>query len=368
MIGRAALLALTLAACSGRSHAPVPTRTAAPLPVDAGVDAAPPIDAPPPPPPQWLRGSTHVHAAPSGDSQADPARVVRWYREHGYDFIVLTDHNRVTVLDPAIGGRVAGDDGSVLVIAGTELTFNPGACEQPAPPPGGKCRIHVNVLGATARPDGRLEWADRTTRDRRAMYRAAAATTASLGGVAQLNHPQWHWGLSAELLTGLAADGFALVEVANAQFTAWNDGDAEHPSIEALWDVALGAGARLWAVASDDAHAYDGVGRYPPGGGWVMVDAPRDADAIIAALAAGRFYASTGVALTRAGVLGDALVVELAGPPAGHTITFIVDGQVAAEHADVAVARFPLPPPPSYVRAVVRRSDGARAWIQPARR
>ena len=48
--------------------------------------------------------------------------------------------------------------------------------------------------------------------------------------------------------------------------------------------AALGAGATLWGVASDDAHAYDGVGRYPAGGAWVMVDAPRDADAIIAAL------------------------------------------------------------------------------------
>ena len=85
----------------------------------------------------------------------------------------------------------------------------------------------------------------------------------------------------------------ALVEIGNSQFARWNAGDAEHPSMVALWDAALATGATLWGVASDDAHSYDGVGKYPAGGAWVMVDAPRDADAIIAALAAGRFYATS---------------------------------------------------------------------------
>jgi hypothetical protein len=61
------------------------------------------------------------------------------------------------------------------VIAGSELTYNPGACAEPAPPPGGKCRVHVNALGVTARPAGKLEWADRAATTRRAMYAAALA-------------------------------------------------------------------------------------------------------------------------------------------------------------------------------------------------
>jgi hypothetical protein len=372
-VTRALALALVLvAACAGPARDPDSARRSAPL-VDAGPaapDAAPAV-ALVPPPPRWLRGSTHVHAAPSGDSSTAPAAVAAWYVDHGYDFIVLTDHNRVTIPGADPGGRVAADDGRLLVIAGSELTYNPGACAEPAPPPDGKCRVHVNALGVTARPAGKLEWADRAATTRRAMYAAAIARTAALGGVPQLNHPQWHWGLTAPLLTALAGDGVALVEIANAQFARWNAGDAEHPSMEALWDAALGAGATLWGVASDDAHAYDGVGRYPAGGAWVMVDAPRDADAIIAALAAGRFYASTGVALARAGVIGEALVVELADAPAvdpaAHTIEFIVDGRVVAtSHA--AAARHPIPPAPGYVRAVVTRADGAKAWVQPARR
>lgn len=358
---RPALLALALVACAGPARDP--RRSRPPVAVDAGVEA-PPIDAPPPP--HWLRGSTHVHAAPSGDSSTDPAAVMAWYRRHGYDFIVLTDHNRVTIPGVDPGGRGAADDG-LLVIAGTELTYNPGACSEPEPPPGGKCRIHVNVLGVTARPEGKLEWADRAARDRRAMYRAALTEAARLDGLPQLNHPQWHWGMTAALLADLAGDGFALVEIANVQFGAWNAGDGDHPSMEAIWDGALGAGARIWGVASDDAHAYDGVGRYPAGGAWVVVDAARDPQAIVAALAAGRFYASTGVTLARAGVVGDQLEVAIDGDAAGHTIQFIVDGRVVATARD-ATAHYPIPPAPSYVRAVVTRADGARAWVQPARR
>lgn len=340
-------------------------------PPDAAVDAG--LDAPPPTPPTWLRGSTHVHARPSGDAIAPPEAVMAWYRAHGYDFIVLTDHNRVTVIEPQFapaGGRTAAApaDGP-LVLTGVELTYNPGACTEPAPPPDGKCRIHVNGLGMTARPEGRIEWADRTHRDRLSSYRAGLRYVQAGGGLVQLNHPQWHWGMSPELLTTLAADGAALVEIANVAFTRWNGGDHDHASVEHLWDHALRAGASLWAVASDDAHSYDDpAGRYPAGGGWVEVDAPRDADAIIAALAAGRFYASTGVALTWAGRVGDELWIEAAADEPGPlTIEVLVDGEVMTTSHERRVV-YPLPAAPSYARARVTRADGARAWVQPARR
>lgn len=363
LIGAAAA---ALVACRGHHHPSSP----APEPPDAGVDAAP-VDAPPPPrtPPHWLKGSTHVHAAPSGDSSTDPAAVMAWYRAHGYDFIVLTDHNRVTVPGADPGGRAAATpDGGPLVIAGTELTYNPGACSEPDPPPGGKCRIHVNALGVTGRPTERLEWADRAARARRPMYQAALRATAELGGIAQLNHPQWHWGMTPELLAALAGDGAVLVEIYNSAFASWMDGDATHPSAERVWDEALQRGARLWGVASDDAHSYEPPGKYPAGGAWVMVDAAPEAAAIVDALAGGRFYASTGVVLAEAGPIDGDLVVELAPDEHGpHTIEIIVDGRVVQTSHEAAVKV--AIPPTGYVRAVVtREADHARAWVQPARR
>jgi hypothetical protein len=369
------VLLAVLVGCSGCPARP--SEPVRPLPGAGLADAdAAPADAALAPPPDatpvalpWLKGSTHVHALPSGDSREPVDGVIRWYRERGYDFIALTDHNRVTEVAGSTAGQVAVATDGLIVLAGVELTYNPGDCEPPPPEPGGKCRIHVNLLGPTARPPGRIEWANRASRLRLDSYQAALDRAAEWGGLVQINHPQWHWGMTAELLTELGRRGVRLVEVANKQFERWNDGDGRHPSIEALWDAALVAGVTMWAVATDDAHDYDDLarGRYPAGGAWVMVRAERDPAAILEALAAGRFYASTGVELARAEVADGALEVEVAGEdPGAHVITFLGDGRVLARHAGRA-ARHPLAGA-SYVRAVVRRDDGARAWIQPARR
>ena len=385
---RAALFALALFACGG---APVPAPMSVSEPVlgpDAGVDAVAVADAAADassaaaaardaaavavrsPPPRYLKGSTHVHAAPSGDSGTDVPTVIAWYESHGYDFIVLTDHNRVTPIDPAATGpAVRNPDKGLVVLAGIELTYNPGRCDPAPPEPDGKCRIHVNGLGVTTRPAGKIEWADRPARTRLAMYRAALRWIEAAGGLVQINHPQWHWGTSPELLAMLAADGAQLVEIANVQFSRWNAGDDQRPSVEALWDAVLTAGGALWGVASDDAHDYGATGgKYPAGGGWIMVDAPRDPAAIVAAIAAGRFYASTGVTLVRAEVWDGALEVEVDPASRGtHVIRFSGGGGRILAETTGTTARFPLDQAPGYVRAVIDRSDGARAWVQPVR-
>jgi hypothetical protein len=318
----------------------------------------------------WLKGSTHVHAQASGDSSESSASVIAWYEEHHYDFIVLTDHNRVSEIDPSADtrGQITLRDprAGLIVFSGIELTHNPVGC-LPVGDPSGNCRIHVNLLGPIARPEGRLEWAERRSHARIDMYRAALAAQASLGGLAQINHPQWLWGMTPELLVELARQGMPLVEIANTAFSQWNGGDPSHPSTEALWDAALARGATLWGVASDDAHDYRGHGKYPPGGGWVAVHARREPRAILDALAAGRFYASTGVVLALAEVAHGELVVAVdPTDPVGATIDFIENGRrvesvrgKAARHAVPAVG---------YLRAVVTRDDGRRAWVQPARR
>jgi hypothetical protein len=318
----------------------------------------------------WLKGSTHVHARASGDSSEPPGNVMGWYERRHYDFIVLTDHNRVSELDPAndTRGQVALRDAraGLIVLSGIELTHNPIGC-LPAGDPSGNCRIHVNLIGPTARPIGRIEWAERRSHQRIDMYRAALNAQSALGGLVQINHPQWLWGMTPELLLDLAQRGVPLIEVANVAFSKWNAGDAVHPSTEALWDAALARGATLWGVASDDAHDYEGHGKYPPGGGWVMVRARREPRAILDALAAGRFYASTGVVLTRAEVEGDELVIAVdPAAPGSYTIDFIESGKrIETVHGRFARRRVPAA---GYVRAVVTRSDGKRAWIQPARR
>jgi hypothetical protein len=317
----------------------------------------------------WLRGSTHVHAKPSGDSTTPVADVVGWYEQHGYDFIVLTDHNQVSELDPntSTEGRVElRGSGGLIVLAGIELTHNPSDC-LPKGDDTGRCRIHMNMLGVTARPLGKLmDWPDRATHERVAKYQSALAQGAKLGGIAQVNHPQWYWGMTPEVLVEVARRGAKLVEIANVQFDKWNAGDKDHPSTEQLWDAALAQGAGLWAVASDDAHDYGVAGKYPAGGGWIVVRARRDPAAILESIARGRFYASTGVVLDRAEVVGDELVVEVGAGETGVAIDFIENGRIV-DSVQGKSARRALPQT-GYVRAVITRGDGKKAWVQPQRR
>ena len=316
----------------------------------------------------WVRGSTHVHAQHSGDSNEPIDSVVRWYEQRGYDFIVLSDHNRVTEAGADTRGKsaVRAPARGLIVFAGVELTHNPDGC-LPQLDESNKCRIHVNAIGVTARPPEKIEWAERKSKLRVDMYQAAFVTARALGAsLIQINHPNYYWGMTPELLVEIGKHA-QLIEIANVQFETWNAGDETHLSVEAQWDAALQQGIRMWGVATDDAHHYNNDGKYPPGGGWVMVKAKRDPQAILTALAKGRFYSSTGVTLTRAEVDGEQLVVEIAPDPKGqYTIAFIENGkQVASVNGTSAKRALPQT---GYVRAVVTRDDGKRAWVQPVSR
>lgn len=374
---------LWLAACAAAPDVAPPTVPAVSPPVrdaQALSTDAPPDAAPPPAEPEvWLKGSTHVHGKASGDASDPNEQVASWYEERGYDFIALTDHNRVSEFGTSdTHGQVAirpadpAKPHQLIVLAGIELTHNPSGC-LPAGDRSKKCRIHVNVLGPTARPAGKLEWAERHSHQRLDMYRAAIVAAHALdGAVIQINHPQWFWGMTGDLLAALVREGVALVEIENVQFTKWGRGDKDHPSMEQIWDDVLARGLTVWGVASDDAHDYPGPQhhhkmKWPAGGGWVVVKARRDASSILTALANGHFYASTGVVLERAEVEHDELVIAVDPRAAGtYEIRWIENGALVATDHGTSARR--MVPAQGYLRADVVRDDGAMAWIQPARR
>ena len=45
-------------------------------------------------PPRWFKGNTHTHSLWS-DGDAAPEHIADWYKSHGYQFLVLSDHNIV---------------------------------------------------------------------------------------------------------------------------------------------------------------------------------------------------------------------------------------------------------------------------------
>ena len=88
----------------------------------AGVIAARPQQSPAPsgaPAQRWYKGNTHTHTLNS-DGDSTPDEVVRWYREHGYQFLVLTDHNYLTSVDGL--NALHGAAEKFLVVRGEEVT------------------------------------------------------------------------------------------------------------------------------------------------------------------------------------------------------------------------------------------------------
>src|SRR5882672_1456491 len=82
-----------------------------------------PVAQAPAEPGHWYRGNTHTHTLNS-DGDSTPDDVVKWYREHGYEFLVLTDHNVLT--NPDGLNAVLGASEQFLLIKGEEVSDRSG--------------------------------------------------------------------------------------------------------------------------------------------------------------------------------------------------------------------------------------------------
>lgn len=295
---------------------------------------------------RWYKGNTHTHTTES-DGDSPPEYVVDWYRRHGYDFLVLSDHNVFT--DPAKLAHLT--DSAFILIPGEELTSS----FERRP-------VHVNGLNI---PHVLEPQRDSTLVG---TIQKNVDAVRSVRGVPHINHPNFGWAMDAQTLGRIERD--RLIEIFNGHPLVHNHGGDDAPGMEAVWDHLLTRGKRMYGIAVDDAHHFQGEfapGRSNPGRGWVAVLARAlDAAAIMEALEAGRFYASTGVALEELQVEPRALTVRIRQQGNfKYTTDFIGrDGEVLATVGGVA-PRYALQGDELYVRARVRDSGGFIAWTQP---
>lgn len=345
-IPRLALAALLVLGCRRDGHTP-----------PAGVAEADGGHASP-----FLKGQLHTHTGGSGDSDTPPAEVVAWYAARGYDFVVLTDHNRVT--------EVAAPPG-LLVLRGVELTQNLRTCDPP-PAPQQRCLLHVNALFVRPSPDP-IVFEPPPSLARVDLYGRAVDRALALDGLAQLNHPNFHGGADLDVLLALSRRGLALVEIANQAVDSDNEGGAGRLSTEALWDAALTRGARVFGTATDDAHHYAdaaivrarGEIAYTGDRGFVMVRAGRSEAALRAAVAAGDFYASTGVLLDKLSLGPAGIIVVPRAAPSPYTFEIIAGGRVIERAQGESLWFDTRKAGQGYVRVRVTDAGGRKAWTQP---
>lgn len=300
------------------------------------------------PPLRWYKGNTHTHTLNS-DGDSTPDEVVRWYREHGYHFLVLSDHNFLTSVDGL--NALHGADEKFLVIRGEEVTDT----FQGKP-------IHVNGLDLQrlVEPQGGTSVADTIQRDVDAI-RAAK-------GVPHINHPNYRWAITADDLKKIRND--KLFEIYNGHPFTNNSGGGGRPGLEEMWDAILSSGKILYGIAVDDAHHFKtpwSRDAARPGRGWIVVRAPRlNTAELLRALERGDFYASTGVELKDVAITPESITITIVQQgETNYTTTFIGrDGRVLAS-AGQNPAVYKFRKDEAYVRAKVIDSNGSVAWTQP---
>jgi len=295
---------------------------------------------------RWFKGNTHSHTLES-DGDSPPEVVATWYKSHGYQFLVLSDHNVFT--DPR--GLAHLVDSTFLLIPGEELT---SSFE--------KKPVHVNGLNLPGLIEARTD----STLVGTIQKNVDAVREAR--GVPHINHPNFRWAFGYEELRQIRND--KLFEIWNGHPLVHNLGGGDDEGLEGVWDRLLTDGKRLYGIAVDDAHHFQGEfapGRSNPGRGWVVVRAERlDPDVLVSAMEEGRFYASTGVELDDVRIEPARLTVAIRQRGDFKYITeFIGRGGRVLARTGANPASYVLRGDEGYVRARVRDSMGYMAWVQP---
>jgi hypothetical protein len=299
-------------------------------------------------PMNWYKGNTHTHTINNG-GDSTPDEVVRWYRTHGYQFLVLTDHNFLTRVDGL--NAVHGAEEKFLVVQGEEVTSS--AENKP---------VHVNGLDVQ-----RLVEAYNGATIGETLQRNIDSIRAA-SGVPHINHPNFGWAMTSDDLR--TARNYKLFEIHNGHPSVNNEGGGGVPGLEEVWDRILSNGSIVYGMATDDAHVFKDPGNplvSGPGRGWVMVRAPRlEAGALMSALERGDFYASTGVVLDEVKATAEGLAIKVR--PEGvskYRIQFIGSGGRVLSEVGEASGSYTYVGDEGYVRAKIIESNGRIAWVQP---
>ena len=280
----------------------------------------------------WQKGNLHTHSLWS-DGDDFPEMILQWYKDHGYRFVALSDHN--TIADTLRWHRIDARDrryqtyekyrhrfgdwvetrtadgdtfvrlktfeeyrhklqeaDSFLILRSEEVTS--GHEKKP---------VHINVTNLKEkiepfRGSSVLEVMQQTLdavhTQRKRLNRPMFA---------HINHPNFGYGISTQDLIGLRGERF--FEVYNGHPAVHNEGDALHIDLEQMWDLVNVAYYHdqkplMYGIATDDSHNYhvQSLDKSNTGRGWVMVNTPRlDPAGIVTAMERGDFYASSGIAL-----------------------------------------------------------------------
>lgn len=366
---------------------------------------------------QWYKGNLHTHSYWS-DGDEFPEMIMEWYKGNGYQFIGLSDHNtfqagekwkkiqrsklyedglkrylekygqwvnyrvdsgrysvRLKTLDQY---RPLFEDAGFLIIKSEEITSRFG-----------EKHVHVNATNIQTMIGAQkgATIAEMMQNAVNAVIEQRKATGVPM--FPHINHPNFFYSITVDDMIALKGEQF--FEVYNGHPLVNNYGDSAHMGMEEMWDrINIAYTARkqalMFGLATDDSHNYHEFGKAfsNAGRGWVMVRSKAlTPEALIAAMEAGDFYASTGVSLEDVRFANGQLDIRIQ-PETGvtYTIEFIGAGK-GTKKSEVlktvagTTATFKVTGSHQFVRARITSSklkpnpfqegDHEMAWTQPVR-
>ncbi len=312
---------------------------------------------------RWWKGNLHTHSLWS-DGDDYPEMIADWYKQRGYHFLALSDHNVLSDHERWIS--LAKNKGGEAAFAKYLARFGASWVEQRGEAEAKEVRlkmlsefrpqfdepgrflmiqseeitgrsVHIN---ATNIQETILPYSGNAPTTSEGVIKAmqyvvnAVAEQRKRTGVPMfphINHPNFRWAITTEEMMQLEDERF--FEVYNGHPMVANEGDATHAGTERVWDILLAERLAVlgkepfFGLATDDSHNYHGdlPNKSRPGRGWVMVRAAKlDVAVLIAAMEAGDFYASSGVTLKDVRREKTQLALEIkAEPGVTYTTEFI---------------------------------------------
>ena len=279
---------------------------------------------------KWFKGNVHMHTSRS-DGRLNLAEAARYYAEHGYDFISITDH-----MVPFIGTEL-DEQLPIMILDGIELD---GKDDQGS-------SYHVVCIGGV----------DGISKDMPLMK--ALEKARSQGSFLIWAHPHW----SGNTVVHGLRHGFHAMEVYNhsAEMSIGKGNGAFH------WDSVLEQYPDILGLATDDNHFFED---YPPQvGAWIMVNSPElSPEAIMTSIRKGNFYSSRGPDFKSIYIeQGNRVVAETSPIIHARLVGPATQGKWKAEadERNVTETHFRIPDDWPFARLEIEDAFGKKAWSNP---
>ena len=313
--------------------------------------------------PQW-KGDLHLHTDRSPDSKTPYMEVFRELQEKGYNFCVVSDHEKYW-------DSTEADSDTFLALAGAETILKANPVREWQVDTRRKF-IHVNLIKDTTREcchpfrhdEQILRCYDQGLDCMNEFFRYLVEER---GQIVQMNHPDWSHMEPEILLATQHCFGF---EIYNTRSVIREGGQTD----ERAWDYCLSRGRRILATAGNDSHDYGPDYGECGRAATMVVTNDFSKYGIVKALKEGRFYPTTGPRILSLKIENGTLEVE--STPAAN-ITVSVFGYSADYHDNHGAAVWAPPggtvesfswkirEKTNYFRVKVTGLDGSAAWSQP---